>query len=166
MFLVSQCLVTNLLRLNQLRAALRTTAVIMSSLYIITSSLVTHYTPSLIIRNYSSCASCRACAELGGVPNTTASYTGCVIYALSLVCCETWDRDVIGRLTRTYYPAVIFQPLCVLDLAAMTSASRGFTRESGDYPVTVNEIIHSPRCTYQVRGRECVCGVRCEVCTV
>ncbi|CAI8024167.1 Homeodomain-interacting protein kinase 2 [Geodia barretti] len=31
------------------------------------------------------------------------------------------------------------------------AASRQFTRENGDYLVTANEVIHSPRCSYQVR---------------
>jgi homeodomain interacting protein kinase len=30
------------------------------------------------------------------------------------------------------------------------AASRQFTRENGDYLVTANEVIHSPRCSYQV----------------
>lgn len=37
----------------------------------------------------------------------------------------------------------------------MSCASRQFTRENGDYLVTANEVIRSPRCSYQV----CVCIV-------
>lgn len=32
----------------------------------------------------------------------------------------------------------------------MACDSRGVTRENGDYPVTINEIIRSPRYIYQV----------------
>lgn len=32
----------------------------------------------------------------------------------------------------------------------MACDSRGLARETGDYQVTVNEIIRSPRCVYQV----------------